>query len=127
MNTIAVVDTHALIWFLEETPLLGKKAEEILTNPASTLIIPVIVLCELYAYLKKKKKIESYKTIYENIVSDKRFTIKNLIPDLIFKIPVQLELHDGIIAATLSEIPGAVLLSKDEELKVWAKEAIVWS
>lgn len=55
MNIIAVVDTHALIWFMEGNPQLGKKAAEILTHSSSKLILPVIVLCELYSYLKKKR------------------------------------------------------------------------
>ena len=41
-----VVDTHALVWFLEENPRLGARAKTILQNPESALVIPIIVLAE---------------------------------------------------------------------------------
>jgi len=35
-----VIDTHALIWFLEGNPRLGANAKTILSHPDSRLVIP---------------------------------------------------------------------------------------
>lgn len=87
MNVTAVVDTHALIWFLGQNSLLGKKAKEILLDPSSKLIIPVIVLCEFYAYLKKKKEAHRYPKIYDDIRNDERFLFRDITPAIVLKIP----------------------------------------
>jgi PIN domain nuclease of toxin-antitoxin system len=41
-----VVDTHALIWFLEGNPRLGAAAKTVLMDPDSELILPAIALAE---------------------------------------------------------------------------------
>ena len=41
-----VVDTHALVWFLEGNPLLGKEAKAVLEDADSELIVPLIALAE---------------------------------------------------------------------------------
>ncbi|BBD68137.1 PilT protein domain protein [Nostoc commune NIES-4072] len=41
-----VIDTHALIWFLEGNPRLGANAKTILSNPDSQLVIPATTLAE---------------------------------------------------------------------------------
>lgn len=46
MATLYLVDTHALIWFLEGNARLGTTAKAVLENPTSLLIIPIIVIAE---------------------------------------------------------------------------------
>ena len=41
-----IIDTHALIWFLEGNPRLGSNAKNILSEPRSELVIPATVLAE---------------------------------------------------------------------------------
>ncbi|MDZ8264169.1 type II toxin-antitoxin system VapC family toxin [Nostoc sp. ChiQUE01b] len=41
-----VIDTHALIWFLEGNSRLGANAKTILSNPDSQLITPATTLAE---------------------------------------------------------------------------------
>jgi PIN domain nuclease of toxin-antitoxin system len=41
-----IVDTHALIWFLEGNPRLGIRAKAILSDLSSELILPAIALAE---------------------------------------------------------------------------------
>ena len=41
-----VVDTHALIWFLEGNPRLGSNAKNILSQSTSELVIPATTLSE---------------------------------------------------------------------------------
>ena len=121
----AIVDTHALIWFLEENRRLGKKARDILSSSTAQLIIPVIVLCELYYYLRKKKIADRYVAIYRSLTGDPRISIKSLEAHLISKIPEGLELHDGLIAALASEMEFPIL-SRDEELQKWDASRLIW-
>ena len=41
-----VVDTHALVWFLEGNSRLGVNAKTVLANTESLLILPAITLAE---------------------------------------------------------------------------------
>lgn len=122
----ALIDTHALIWFLEDSPQLGSQAKEILLSPDSNLFIPVIVLCEFYYYLKKKKRLDDYSQIYQTLQKDPRIVFLDLQPDIVSKIPFELEMHDGLIAATLLVLKDVALLSTDQELKTWGKCPIIW-
>ncbi len=42
-----IIDTHALVWFLEQSPKLGKNAKSVFLDDDSILIIPTIVLAEI--------------------------------------------------------------------------------
>ena len=39
-----VLDTHALIWYLEANPRLGAKAKVLLDDPTTELVLPLIAL-----------------------------------------------------------------------------------
>ena len=41
-----VLDTHVLVWHLEGNPRLGVKAKEIIEDPLSRLVLPIIALAE---------------------------------------------------------------------------------
>ncbi len=127
MNAIkAIVDTHALIWFLEGNPRLGKKARAVLDSPNASLIVPVIVLGELYYYLRKNKRPGDYAQIFTALSRDQRIAFRSIDADLIPLIPDSLELHDGLIAAILKSEPHAALLSCDSLLKKWNPEKLIW-
>lgn len=53
-GTVYVVDTHALIFLLKDSPRLGKQARRILTNPASHLVVPVWCFEELRQKVTKE-------------------------------------------------------------------------
>ena len=42
-----VVDTHALVWFLEGSPRLGMAAQKALSDTAARVVVPTIVLAEI--------------------------------------------------------------------------------
>jgi PIN domain nuclease of toxin-antitoxin system len=48
-----VLDTHALIWYLEGNALLGANAEAILDDHLTELILPIITLCEAVHVINK--------------------------------------------------------------------------
>lgn len=42
-----ILDTHPLVWFLEASPRLSAVARAAISDPASQLVIPSIVLVEI--------------------------------------------------------------------------------
>lgn len=50
-----IVDTHALIWFLEGNSRLGISAKQVLENLESKLILPAIALAEVAFIVEKVK------------------------------------------------------------------------
>ena len=51
-----VVDTHALVWYIDGDRRLSATAEASLDDPTATLVIPTIVLAEV-RYLFGKRRI----------------------------------------------------------------------
>jgi PIN domain nuclease of toxin-antitoxin system len=43
-----VVDTHALVWFLEKNPRLSTAARNALRDPSAKIVVPTIVLAEIH-------------------------------------------------------------------------------
>ncbi len=41
-----ILDTHALVWYLEGNPRLSKHAKTIIDQPESTMVLPIIALAE---------------------------------------------------------------------------------
>ncbi|MEW5987026.1 MAG: PIN domain-containing protein [Chloroflexota bacterium] len=41
-----ILDTHALIWYLEGSPKLSAKARSIMDDPSGQLVLPLIALAE---------------------------------------------------------------------------------
>ncbi|BCB95755.1 hypothetical protein JZK55_06770 [Dissulfurispira thermophila] len=52
---VYVVDTHAIVWFFEDSSELGKNALNALASKNSRLIIPTIVLAEIF-YLSQRRR-----------------------------------------------------------------------
>ncbi len=42
-----LLDTNALIWWLEDEPMLGPKARDLLANPAHTVLATVVSIWEI--------------------------------------------------------------------------------
>ncbi|MFM7885574.1 MAG: hypothetical protein ACKPCM_02520 [Pseudanabaena sp.] len=50
-----ILDTHALIWFLEGNSRLGVTAKEILADASSELILPAIASASRYGLLAEAR------------------------------------------------------------------------
>ena len=114
-----VVDTHAIVWYLEGAANLGKKALSALDDESAKLIIPTIVLAEI-KYLSNKQRIKlSLEDIVAVIEQDERCVLFPLDANVTKLIPTELDIHDGIICGTalvynklLKE--NAEVITKDE-------------
>ncbi len=112
-----VVDTHALIWFLEGNSRLGINANAILSNPDSQLIIPATTLAEAVWIVERgRTSIPSAKDLFLAIEADPRVVIYPLDKEVIettISLSAINEMHDRQIAAT-----ALVLASKGEKVQL---------
>jgi PIN domain nuclease of toxin-antitoxin system len=139
MNTSTVsniVDTHTLLWYLQADKKLGVQAKNILQNPKSRLIIPLIVLAEAQIIISKNRtNITSFSDLWQDIKADKRIEIyeitleifqRSLQPDA-QKVP---ELHDRLIVSTglyLQDLGhNVVILTKDTLIVEANVLPIIW-
>ena len=99
-----VIDTHALIWFLEGNKRLGTQAQAILSNFNSQLVLPAIALAEAAWIVERgKTSIPSVNALFNAINSDSRIAVYPLDLTIINQTLSLLsihEMHDRQIVAT---------------------------
>ena len=128
---VYVVDTHAVIWFFEESSELGKNALNVLNSESSKIIIPTIVLAEIF-YLSQQKRIApSFTDIIQAIEQDDRCIIYPLDLNVIRFLPKGLNIHDGIICGTALVYKELLqedikLITKDREIRDLAIVETLW-
>lgn len=117
-----IVDTHALVWFLEQSPKLGKKAKNVFLDNDSILIIPTIVLAEIKFLFGKNRFSTSIEEVFTVIENDPRCIVQPMDLDVVSMLPTKLEIHDAIITATALLFKGnpyfedVEIITKDEEI-----------
>ena len=115
-----VVDTHALVWFLEDSPQLSEMAsrqfDEIEAGRA-TGIVPTMVLAELLHLTESRKKTIDFQSALR-VLHDVKLRLFPLeVRTLERAQQVKgLELHDRIIVAT-ALLLGGRLLTRDQEIR----------
>ncbi len=71
-----VLDTHALVWYLEGSPRLGNSAKMVMDDPTSKMILPMIALAEAIDIVDKgRTKISSITDLLNDVNSEKRIQI----------------------------------------------------
>lgn len=129
-----VVDTHALIWYLENNAKLGASAKAVLDDPTSDLVLPIIALAEaMFIVERGKTKVTSVALLLDRLRKDPRIeiyplTIAIMTQTLAFStIP---EMHDRQIAATalyLQKLGNTVsLLTKDSAIVASSTIPVIW-
>ena len=96
-----VVDTHALLWHLQNDKRLGAKAAALFGEADVYFFIPTIVLCELSRLSLKGKSKHNLQAVIDILHGDPRFEIVSLDEATVSLLPPQLEIHDAIIVATV--------------------------
>jgi PIN domain nuclease of toxin-antitoxin system len=129
-----VVDTHALIWFLEGNPRIGTNAKNILSEPTSQLIVPAIVLAEAAWIVERgRTSIPSVMDLLNAVETDARVSIYP-VDKTVIKQSVSLtaigEMHDRqIVATTLvlaSQNEMVALLTCDRNITASGLVKILW-
>jgi len=121
-----VVDTHSLVWYFTKDQRLSSKVRDALREAErgrNEIIIPAVVLLETIDIQEKKKVRFKTKELFDFIEEKENFKIANLDFVLIKEIVKRgkgLDLHDRVIL-TISKIYKGVILTKDLEIKKFAK------
>ncbi|MBO3461912.1 PIN domain-containing protein [Aetokthonos hydrillicola Thurmond2011] len=129
-----VVDTHALIWFLEGNLKLGSDAKNILSAPTSELIIPATALSEAVWIVERgRTSIPSADTLLKVITTDPRAVIYPLDTSVIARtitLSQITEMHDRQIVATALFIESrgdkVALLTCDQNITASGLVTIIW-
>jgi PIN domain nuclease of toxin-antitoxin system len=129
-----VVDAHALIWYLEDSPRLGVNAGKILDDPASALFLPLIALAEACWTVERGKcNVPAVADLLADVDADPRITLVSLDRTLLdFTLPLTAigEMHDRQIVATVllraSTGASVALLTCDTNIVSSGLVPIVW-
>ncbi len=129
-----VVDTHALVWFLEGNSRLGTNAKTILANSDSQLILPAIALAEaVWIVDRARTSIPSVVDLLDAVSADPRIAIYPLDKAVIeqsISLSAITEMHDRLIVATalILENRGEniALLTCDRNITASSLISIIW-
>jgi PIN domain nuclease of toxin-antitoxin system len=121
-----IVDTHALIWYLEKSSQLGIAAKSVLDDHTSELVLPLIALSEaVYIVNKGKTLIPDAPTLLNRVQSDPRIELYPLNFEVLqeslnaLTIP---EMHDRLIVST-----GLYLQKLGETISILTKDTVIIS
>ncbi|MGI8552709.1 MAG: type II toxin-antitoxin system VapC family toxin [Dehalococcoidia bacterium] len=129
-----VVDAHALVWFLAGNQRLGRIAQAVMRDPASSLGLPIIALAEAcWAVERGRTTIPSVADLLTDVDADPRITILPLdraTLDLSITLTTIGEMHDRQVVATtmLRSRSGApvALITRDANIAASGLVPIVW-
>ncbi len=131
-----ILDTHALVWYLEGNKRLSKQARAIIEAPDSDMILPLIALSEAALIIEKgRSSISNINFLLNRITHDPRIEIypmtwevfeHSLTPKAL-RIP---ELHDRLIVSTglyLQDLGHTVsIVTKDQVITKVAVVPVIW-
>lgn len=126
-----VADTHALLWWFNESPKLSRAALRIFEgceNGEHVIFIPAIVIAEALSIFDKKRVVFDFRNLLLKIRNSDNFRLIALDLPILQKM-VSLkdipELHDKIIAATAKHL-NSTIITKDETLRNFSSLHTVW-
>jgi PIN domain nuclease of toxin-antitoxin system len=131
-----LLDTHALVWFVEGNKRLGQRARTIIAAPTSEIVLPLIALAEAAVIIERgRTTIPDVARFLSSVYADPRLEIyplalevfeRSLTPEGL-RIP---ELHDRFIVSTglhLQDLGHTVaILTKDETITNAAVLPVIW-
>lgn len=126
-----VTDTHALFWYLTDSPRLGKAANAAFdAGDAGQAIIyvPAIVLAELYFMNRKLKSPLSFAGSYRGLELASQFMLLPLQPEEMLDFDRDIavtEMHDRMVVG-VARRTGATLITNDRQMTQSAAVPIVW-
>jgi PIN domain nuclease of toxin-antitoxin system len=129
-----IVDTHALIWYIEGNVKLGDNAKTVFDSERSILILPIIALAEAIDIVKKNRtSIPDVNTLLNRVFSDSRIEIEPLTLDILQEslnavgVP---EMHDRLIVSSALAIEkqgfSVAILTRDNSIIDSKLIKIIW-
>jgi PIN domain nuclease of toxin-antitoxin system len=126
-----VVDTHAILWFLEDSPKLTQAVADVLEDPESRLVVPTIALAELWHMHVREKTTVSLGDAMALIDSLNNCEVHPFDEAILNILPAGLEIHDAIIVATAMALTGAIaepvrVLTHDKRITESGLVDVLW-
>ena len=134
MATKFIVDTHALIWYWESSPRLGKAAKAVLDDPLSDLILSLIALAEAIDIVDKgRTKIPDVPTLLNRVFNDPRLALQPFTLEIL-EVSLQAravpEMHDRLIVAAGLALQNqgeqVAILTRDVSITTTALLPVIW-
>ncbi|HMG72048.1 MAG TPA: PIN domain-containing protein [Pyrinomonadaceae bacterium] len=97
---VYVLDTHAIVWFLEKSPRLSSTARDVMLDPMAELVIPAIALLEIKFLYARGRIASAYEDIRRDIIDSGNCVIYPVDEQIVSLTPTTLNIHDAIIVAT---------------------------
>lgn len=120
--TTYIIDTHALVWFLEKNKRLSDSAKEALTDTNAQIILPTIILTEVVFLYARRRTSVNLSTVLSEVANSSNCIVYPLDEEVVSRIPTDINIHDAIIVATglvFKELIGhdVAIVTKDEAIK----------
>lgn len=122
----AILDTHALFWYLTGDSKLSSKAKSAIES-YETIIIPTIVLLEAFEICLTKNRVDLFNKLLGSLPTDTLMVYPldlSLVRGYTQMPRGKVDMHDRIILATAQNL-GLPIITKDTELsKIYTK--VIW-
>ncbi len=131
-----ILDTHALVWYLEGNKLLGKQAKAIIDAAESQMVLPLIALAEAAFIIERgRTSIPTVPDLLSSVFADSCIEIYAITLNIFewsltpkgLQIP---ELHDRLIVSTglyLQDLGYTVsILTKDGNIASAGVLPVIW-
>ena len=126
-----VADTHALVWYLSGSPLLGETARRAFDEAASSesrVIVPVISLAELVMMIEKGRSGVDVAAVMAALRATPGFEIRPLTPEVALSIQSLTalpDIHDRLIVAE-AIADKATLITRDQSITASGLVQTIW-
>lgn len=128
---VYVVDTHALFWYRSDPGRLSPAADAVFRladSGGAVIIVPAIVVAELYYLTQKLGRTMSTSAIISEIHHSREFAFSPLGQDqleALERVEGVSEMHDRLIAAE-ALVHHAPIVSKDQVLRENPMVDVIW-
>ena len=126
-----VADTHALLWYLQNSPQLGQNANAAFDeadNGNALIYIPAIVLAELYFLIVKFNYPIDFASEFQNLNTSGQFILTSFEPADVLDFDADSavkEMHDRIIVGVAHRMKAACI-TKDKNITESGLVKIIW-
>ena len=126
-----VTDTHALVWYLGGSPLLGANARETFERALADdgqIIVPAICIAELVMLAEKRRVAIDLDAIMRTLRETAGFVLASLSSDVAVEIRTFTQfndMHDRLIVAE-TKARDATLITRDEAITSSKIVPIIW-
>jgi predicted nucleic acid-binding protein len=126
-----VVDTHAFIWYLTNSPRLGDLARRALLDPSALLVVPAIALAELRFLSLKGRIALAWEDVRRLLEEDSRCVVHPVHRDIVDHMPSGLKIHDALICATALFYRDSLgadvqIVTRDEQIAQTRLAETIW-